>query len=63
MIDECIQSCQTAIQINPSIIDSYRILGYAQLQKGEKEKARLNLQKAVDLGDEGAKKILEMYFK
>ncbi len=63
MIDECIQSCQTAIQINPSIIDSYRILGYAQLQKGEKEKARLNLQKAADLGDEGAKKILEMYFK
>lgn len=62
LLDECIQSCQTAISLNPNIIDAYRILGYAQLQKGEKENARINLQKAVDMGDEGAKKILETYF-
>lgn len=62
LLDDCIQACQTVIQLNPAIIDSYRILGYAQLQKGDKVNARLNLQKAVDMGDEGAQKILETYF-
>ena len=63
LLDDCIQSCQTAISLNPEIIDSYRILGYAQLQKGDKANARANLQKAIDLGDEGAVKIMETYFK
>lgn len=62
LLDDCIQACQAAIALNPDIIDSYRILGYAQLQKGDKTNARLNLQKAIDMGDEGAKKILETYF-
>lgn len=63
MLDECIEACQTAIALNPAIIDSYRILGFAQLQKGDKENARRNLQKAVDMGDEGAKQLIETYFK
>lgn len=63
LLDECIQSCQTAIQLNPSIVDAYRILGYAQLQKGDKENARLNMQRAVDMGDEGAKTLMETFFK
>ena len=63
MLDECIEACQTAIALNPAIIDSYRILGFAQLQKGDKENARRNLQKAVDMGDEGAKQLMETYFK
>ena len=63
MLDECIEACQTAIALNPAIIDSYRILGFAQLQKGDKESARRNLQKAVDMGDEGAKQLIETYFK
>lgn len=62
-LDDCIQACQTAIQLNPAIIDSYRILGYAQLQKGDKTNARLNLQKAIDMGDEGAQKIMDTYLK
>ena len=62
LLDDCIQSCQNAIRLNPGIIDAYRILGYAQLQKGDKESARANLQKAVEMGDEGAKTILETYF-
>ncbi|MCH5175767.1 MAG: hypothetical protein J1F40_07760 [Prevotellaceae bacterium] len=61
LLDDCIQACQNAIRLNPNIIDAYRILGYAQLQKGDKENAHINLQKAVDMGDEGAKKILETY--
>ena len=63
MLDDCIQSCQNAIRLNPDIIDSYRILGYAQLQKGDKTNARLNIQKAIDMGDEAAQKLMETYFK
>lgn len=63
LLDECIQACQTALQLNPNLIDAYRILGYAQLQKGDKTNARLNLQKAIDMGDEGAQKILDSYMK
>lgn len=62
LLDECIQSCQTAISLNPNIIDAYRILGYAQLQKGDKVNAQANLQRAIDMGDETAKKLLETYF-
>ena len=63
MLDDCIQSCENAIRLNPDIIDSYRILGYAQLQKGDKTNARLNIQKAIDMGDEAAQKLMETYFK
>ena len=63
MLDDCIQSCQTAIRLNPNIIDAYRILGYAQLQKGDKTNARLNIQKAIDMGDETAKTLMDTYFK
>lgn len=63
MLDDCIQSCQTAIRLNPDIIDAYRILGYAQLQKGDKTNAQLNIQKAIDMGDETAKTLMETYFK
>ncbi|MCQ2257078.1 MAG: hypothetical protein MJZ41_03680 [Bacteroidaceae bacterium] len=59
--DECIESCNNTIMLNPDIIDAYRLLGYAQLQKGDKEAGRKNLQKAIDMGDENAKVILEKY--
>lgn len=63
LLDECVQACEAAIALNPDIVDSYRILGYAQLQKEDKENARANLLKAVGMGDESAQKILDMYFK
>ncbi len=63
MLDDCITACETAIALNPAIVDSYRMLGYAQLQKGDKESARANLQKAIGMGDENAKAIMEKYFK
>lgn len=61
-LDDCIQSCLAALSLNPNIIDAYRILGYAQLQKGDKTNAKANLQKAIDMGDETAKKLMETYF-
>ena len=61
MFDECIESCQTALRLNPDIIDAYRILGYAQLQKGDKTNAKINLQKAIDMGDETARMLMNTY--
>ncbi len=62
LYDECITSCQNALRLNPNIIDVYRILGYAQFQKGDKNVARLNLQKAIDMGDETASKVMDTLF-
>ena len=62
LFDECIEACQTAIHLNPDIIDTYRIMGYAQLQKGDKTAARANMQKAADMGDETAKRLLSTLF-
>ena len=61
LFDDCIEACQTALQLNPNIIDAYRILGYAQLQKGDKASARQNLQKAIDMGDEAARMLMNTY--
>jgi tetratricopeptide (TPR) repeat protein len=61
MFDECIESCQHALRLNPDIIDAYRIMGYAQLQKGDKTNARQNLQKAIDMGDEAARMLMNTY--
>ena len=63
MLDECIDACRRAIALDSSIVDSYRILGYALLQKGDKEGARLQLQKAIDMGDQGAQTLMDTYFK
>ena len=62
LLDDCIDACQKALILNPDIMDTYRILGYAQLQKGDKTTARQNIQKAIDMGDENAKTIMEKYF-
>lgn len=63
LLNDCITACQNVIALNPSIIDSYRILGYAQLQNGDKESALKNLQHAVQLGDENSQKLIDTYFK
>lgn len=58
-VDDCIASCREAIRLNPAITDTYRILGYALIQKGDKEGGRENLQKAIDMGDESARIVME----
>lgn len=61
--EECIEACNKALQINDKDTDAIRILGFAQLQDGKKELGRETLKKAIELGDENAKDILEKYGK
>lgn len=61
--DECIKTAQQALQINDKLADAYRIMGYAQITKGDKAGGKANLQRAIDLGDEAAKEIMEEYVK
>ncbi len=60
-IDECIEAAKECIALNPQMSDAYRIIGYAFLQKGDRTAAKENLEHAVNLGDEGAKEIIEKY--
>lgn len=62
-IDECISAARKCIQLKPDMAQAYRILGYALLQKGDKNGARTNLERAKSLGDESAQEIMDMYLK
>ncbi len=62
-IEECITAADQAIAIAPDNADAYRIKGYAQIQKGDTEAGKVNLQKAIDLGDEVSKEIMKEYVK
>ena len=58
-IDEAIQAAQEAIGIDPQFPDAYRILGVCHAEKGERDKARGYLQKALELGDTLAQGVLD----
>lgn len=60
-LDECIATAAKVLELDPNQSDAYRIMGYAQVEKGDKVSARKNLQKAVDLGDESAKELMEKF--
>ena len=57
--DEAIKAAQQAIKIDPQFPDPYRILGVCHADKGERDKARTYLQKAVELGDTMAQGVLD----
>ncbi len=63
MIDECIQTAQQVLVMDADNVDAYRIMGYAQVQKGDTEAGRKNLEHAVQLGDALAKEIIDRYLK
>ncbi len=63
MADECIEACNKVIELNPDVAEAYRILGYSQFKKGDKEAGKANLQKAIDMKDEVAKTILDTLCK
>lgn len=62
-LDECIEAAKKCIDISKEYPDAYRILGYAQIQKGDKTAARQNLERAKELGDETAQEIMDTYLK
>lgn len=62
-IDECIEEAEKCIKINDKLFDAFRILGYAQMQKGDKENAKKNLEKAIALGDKSAQELIDTYLK
>ena len=57
-LDECIVTAQKLLSFDEKNMDGLRILGYAQIQKGDKTTGLSNLQKAADLGDETAKELI-----
>ena len=63
MIDDCITSCNTALGLNANLPDAYRIRGYAEIQQNNLSAAKSSLQKAIDLGDEGAAELMKTYIK
>lgn len=58
MIDDAIGAAQAAINLDNKFADAYRILGVCHDKKGNKQEARKNLQKAVELGDSISKELL-----
>ncbi len=61
--DECIESARQCLALDPQNSDAYRIMGYAQIQKGDKTSARQNLQRAVELGDPNAQELIDKFLK
>ena len=62
-LDECIKAAQQTLQLDSENAAAYRIMGYAQLQKGDKTSALQNLNRAKELGDEAAQEIIDKYVK
>jgi len=58
-VDEAMVAAQQAIKLDETFADAYRILGICLNDKGKKVEAKKVLQKAIDLGDELAIKVLE----
>lgn len=63
MLDEAIAAARQCVALDSENVDAYRMLGYALLQKGDKAGALENLNRAISLGDEGAKEIVDKYMK
>ena len=60
-IDEAIQALQHALSIDAKNAGAYRMLGYCQVQQGNKKEGIANLQKAHELGDTVAQGLIEKY--
>ena len=60
-LDEAIAALNQSISIDGTNGGAYRMLGYCQVQKGDKNAGIANLQKAVELGDDTAASLIEKY--
>ena len=61
MYDNAIATAKESLSIDPNDSDGYMFLGVAQCLKGNKKEGRPNLQKAKDMGNLQAEKLIEKY--
>ena len=59
--DAAIETAQKLIVIDSQLSDGYLFLGIAQCQKGQKTEGLRNLQKAKELGNPQADKLITKY--
>lgn len=62
-LDECISMAEKCISLSDQYADAYRILGYAQIQKGDKTNGLKNLTRAKELGDTLSQDIIDKFLK
>lgn len=62
-LDEAITALQQAITLDPENAAAYRMLGYSQIQKKDKQEGLKNLTKAKELGDTVAEGLIKRYSK
>mgnify|MGYP002523240319 CR=1 FL=1 len=61
LYDDALATAQACIAVAPDNSDGYLFLGLAQCLKGNKQEGIPNLQKAKELGDPQAEKLIEKY--
>ncbi len=61
LYDDAIVTANDCIKVNDKASDGYLFLGLAQCLKGNKTEGKANLEKALELGDEQAKDLIEKY--
>lgn len=62
-LDEAITALQQAITLDPENAAAYRMMGYSQIQKKDKQEGLKNLTKAKELGDTVAEGLIKRYSK
>lgn len=62
-LDDAMEVSRKGIALAPENPDFYRMLGYCQVQSGQKEEGKKNLLKAKELGDPNAGVLIEKYCK
>lgn len=55
---EALKIVKQAIDLDPSLVEAYRLLGFILLQMGDPLKARDEYAKAADLGDESKAELI-----
>ena len=60
-LDEAIQALQHSLSLDAQNAVAYRMLGYCQVQQGNKKEGLAHLQKALEMGDTVAKGLIEKY--
>lgn len=61
LLDECLSTCETCLNLNPNNADAYKISGIAYGEKKQKARALECLKKAAELGAENTEALVQKY--